>query len=195
MRRAVWLLGSLAFSGSLGACASILGLDDGVPRGTDAGASDATLDVISKDGAPDVIADVVLDVPPDVPGPFSPLSCGKDTCNAVTQGCCRTGYDDAASPYSYVCVNDAGACTSTSAVFVGCDRAENCPAQGSPGHICCANVVIGNLASGVACVGPSACGPDAGVILCGPGDNELCMARGNACLPSTVTIVGWNICK
>ena len=63
------------------------------------------------------------------------------------------------------------------------------------GDICCANVVINALATGVACVAPGACGADAGTIVCGPGDDELCASQGHSCLSSTVTIVGWNICK
>lgn len=198
MRRAVFSLGLIASSLGLAACASLLGLDDGVPR-EDAGVGDvtvdATTDVISNDATPDVTADAIADAAPDVPKPFSPLACGNGTCNAVTQACCRTGYGDDASPYAYVCVGDAGACKSASAALVGCDRASNCTAQGKPGQICCANVVVGDLATDVRCVSPAACGADAGTIVCGPGDDELCATQAFTCLASTYTIVGWNICK
>lgn len=200
MRRIVWMLGLSASSAALVACASILGLDDGTPR-EDAGPIDATVDVTidvisSTDATPDVVApDVGPDVAPDAPKPFSPLSCGSATCNAVTQECCRTGYGDDASPYAYGCVSDAGACKSASAILVGCDRAANCAAQGKPGHICCANVVVGDLATAVTCLAPSACGADAGTIVCGPGDDELCATQAFTCLASNYTIVGWNICK
>ena len=199
MRRWVWMLGVLASSGALAACASILGIDDGLPR--EDGGSDATLDVLAGDSGgegggdatPDVIADVGADVPVDAP--HSPLSCGNGVCNAVTQGCCRTGAGSDASPYDYVCVDDGGVCTGGSAVLVGCDRAANCTAQGKPGDICCANVPISTKATAERCVAPSACSISTGTIVCGPGDDELCTAQGRSCLPSSVTIVGWDICR
>ena len=201
MRRAIWILGLFACSASLVACASILGIDDGTAR-EDGGAVDATLDVVSADSgdegggdaAPDAIVDAGADVPVDAPKPYSPLSCGSSTCNAVTQGCCRTGYGSDASPYSYVCVNDAGACTAAAALVVPCDRVANCAAQGKPGTVCCANR-FETKATSVACLAPSACPIDASTILCGPGDNELCATHGWTCFESYTTIVGWDICK
>ena len=187
-----------AGSASLFACASILGIDDGIPR-EDGGVGDATtLDVAPADSGPgpdaarDAIADGGFDAPVDV---YSPMSCGGNTCNAVTQGCCRTGNGGDASPYAYVCVNDGGACNGPAAIVVNCDRGANCAAQGQPGSVCCANVLINAKATGVTCVPPSACSAEAGTVVCGPGDDELCASQGHACLASTVTIVGWKICK
>ncbi|HEX7604367.1 MAG TPA: hypothetical protein VF316_22265 [Polyangiaceae bacterium] len=201
MRRSVWVLGVLASSASLAACASILGIDDGIPR-EDGGLGDATLDVVAGDSGgeggdatPDAIADAGPDVPVDALEPFSPLSCGNTTCNAVTQGCCRTGQGSDASPYGYVCVDDGGACASNSAVLVECDRAANCTAQGKPGHVCCANTPLNTKATAATCLSPGACGVSVGTILCGPGDDELCTAQGRNCLASSVTIVGWDICR
>lgn len=198
MRRWVWVLGVLASSGAVAACASILGLDDGLPR-EDGGLADVTIDVLpsgdaSADATPDASADAVADVLVDAPKPYSPIPCGNTTCNSVTQGCCRTGYGDDASPYAYACVNDAGACKAGGSIVVGCNSVANCAAQGKPGAVCCANT-FQNLATDVSCVAPSACPDDAATILCGPGDDELCAAHAFACLPSSYTIVGWNICK
>jgi len=196
MRRWLWMSGVLASSAALAACASILGIDDGIPR-EDGGPGDATLDVVVGDSSGDATPDVIADAAPDVPvdAPYSPLSCGSGACNAVTQACCRTGVGSDASPYGYVCVNDGGACLGGSAVLVGCDRAANCEAQGKPGDICCANVPINTKATAARCVAPSACAADAGTIVCGPGDDELCTALSRKCLPSSVTIVGWDICR
>lgn len=198
MRRWAWVLGMLAFSGALAACASILGIDDGLPR-EDGGLADVTLDVIPSgdsggDATPDASDGAVADVIVDAPKPYSPLVCGNGTCNALAQGCCRTGYGDDASPYAYVCVNDAGACKAGGAIVVGCDSVASCAAQGKAGTVCCANGYF-NPATAVACVAPSACPDDAATMLCGPGDDELCAAHGLACLSSVQTIVGWNICK
>lgn len=187
----------LASSGALAACASILGIDDGLVR-QDGGPSDAAPDVVAVDSGDeagnDATPDAGLDARVDAPPPYSPLGCGKGTCNAVTQGCCREGNGSGASPYTYVCVSDAAACTSGSAIVVPCDRAANCVAQGKPGTVCCANT-FNTRATAVACVAPAACPVDAATLVCGPGDDELCAAHGWACLPSIDTITGWDICK
>ncbi|HEX7603937.1 MAG TPA: hypothetical protein VF316_20105, partial [Polyangiaceae bacterium] len=139
-------------------------------------------------------ADAGAGVTVDAPKPYSPLPCGQGTCNAVTHACCRNGDGSDASPYSYGCVSDAGACTAGGAIVVGCNSVANCDAKGKPGTVCCANGYF-NPATSVACVAPSACPDDAATILCGPGDDELCTAHGDSCLSSVQTIVGWNICK
>ena len=195
------MLGVLASSGALTACASILGVDDGLPR-EDGGLGDVTLDVIpAGDASGDATGDATLadadagaDVIVDAPKPYSPLPCGQDTCNAVTQGCCRKGDGSDASPYTYGCVSDAGACKAGGDIVVGCNSVANCEALGKPGTVCCANGYY-NPATAVACVAPSACPDDAATVLCGPGDDELCAALGYSCLSSVQTIGGWNICK
>jgi hypothetical protein len=191
-----------ACSASLVACASILGIDDGTAR-ADGGVSDATLDVVipgdsggegGGDATPDVIVDAGPDVPVDAPPAYSPLTCGSSTCNAVTQGCCRKGYGDDASPFTYACVNNGGTCASNGAIVVRCGSVANCAAQGKPGTVCCANS-YNDMATAVDCLAPASCPDDAATLLCGPGDNALCAAHGWACLPSAYTIVGWDICK
>lgn len=196
VRGRVLLVCLLGGSSLLAACASILGIDDGIPR-EDAGVVDVAQEVapIVDSAPPDAgrDADASADVAVDVPLPFSALGCGSATCNAVTQACCRTGAGGDAG-YVYKCISDAGACTGNLPVVVNCDRTDNCAAQGKPGQICCANA-LNNPATNVACTSPSFCPTNTLTILCGPGDDELCMSNGLACLPSTYTIIGWKICK
>lgn len=177
----------------LAACAAILGIDEGIPR-DDAGTADVTFDVAppvdaTAEAAPDGASDAIV----DVPKPFSPLRCGSATCNALGQVCCRTGAGGDAG-YAYKCIDDAGACTGNLPVVVACDRAANCAAQGKPGEICCANA-YSSPATKVSCAAPSFCPTNTFTIVCGPGDDEICVGNGLACLSSTVTIVGWDICK
>lgn len=180
----------------LAACASILGIDDGIPR-EDAGVVDAAPDVapVVDSAVPDAgtDADAAADVAIDVPKPFSPLPCGSATCNAVTQACCRTGAGGDGG-YAYKCIDDAGACTGNLPVVVACASSANCTAQGKPGNVCCANA-YNTAATSVSCTGPSFCPTNTFTILCGPGDDELCMSSGLSCASSVATIVGWNICK
>jgi len=188
MRRA-WVI--VASCGFVAACAQILGIDDGIPRTSD---DASVLDASTPETTtlPDATPPPV-DAPPDVP--TSPLACGTNTCNALVQGCCRTGDPVDAAAQSFACVTDAAACTG--GLVVTCDNATTCAALGHPGDVCCANVPDGGAyATKTTCVAAAACTAAGGAILCTPGDDEVCdVDAGQSCLPSVQTIVGWDLCK
>lgn len=177
------------------ACSDILGIDDGAARGdasVEASAADAGADASPPiDSGP---KDVAVDVPDTAP--YSPLLCGASTCNAAFEGCCRTGPPDPdAASYTFACVSKVTDCTGADSVLVTCDRPDNCAAQGHPGTICCGLAPIGQLAKSFGCVAAASCA-SMGAIMCEPGDDELCdQDAGQACLPSSITAVGWLICK
>lgn len=180
-------MGVLAAAVGIAACANILGIDDGIPRQDDA-SIDAPLDVggfDSADAGIDVM-DAGIDVPP------SPLACGKATCNALVEVCCRKGDPLDASGQTFACIGDAAACTN--GLVIVCDQAESCTALGHPGEECCAIVPDGgSVATSTGCVASSAC---KGAFMCQPGDDEICnVDAGQSCKPSTATVVGYDICK
>ncbi len=175
---------------SVSACADILGIEDGTPREYDASAFDAPMDTTVLPDAK--VVDVVsADVPIDVP--TSPLACGTSTCNALKEGCCRTGSFSQADAESFACVPSAAACDG--GLFVTCDEPANCAAQGHAGDVCCGVFIDGSttVAGSTACTTASACN---GVFVCVPGDDEMCaFDAGQGCKPSSATILGWDICK
>lgn len=174
---------------SVAACADILGIDDGIPREFDASIVDSASDTTTLPDAP--VVDVAIDVPVDVP--VSPLACGTAKCNAVNQACCRTGNPSQADAESFACVNSPSECDG--GLVVVCDEPANCAAQGHPGTVCCGVLPDsgGTIATTTACVAPGACN---GVLLCEPGDDEMCkLDAGQGCYPSSATILGWLICK
>lgn len=194
MRQRLLVLGVVVLAAGGTACAALLGIDDGIPR-DDAGV-DVTVDApVTADAQPDVVLDAGDggDATVDAPKPFSPLACGSATCNAVGEVCCRTGTGGDAG-YTYKCLADAGACTGTAPLTVSCDRAANCAAQGKVGEICCANAYQ-TAATKVSCSAPSFCPTSTFTIVCGPGDDEICASVALTCQTSTVTAVGWTICK
>jgi hypothetical protein len=144
---------------------------------------DAGVDV--SDAGSDVVVDTGIDVP------ISPLLCGKSTCNALIELCCRTGDPLDASGEIFTCMTDAAAC---SGLAVVCDEPANCTAQGHPGDVCCAIVPDGgSIANRTACVPQAAC---KGGLMCQPGDDEMCrFDAGETCKASIATILGWDICK
>jgi hypothetical protein len=172
----------------LAACATLLGIDDGIPRG-DAGVVDVGIDVPTSDAAGDVATDAAIDQVVAAPKPFSPLGCGTMTCNVLGEICCRTGTPDGG--YTYSCLADAGACQGTLPVVVSCSNTASCVAQGKPGTVCCANGAS-SPATKAECL--STCPLATATIVCGPGDDELC-ASTQTCAQSTITLVGWTICK
>jgi hypothetical protein len=177
---------------SLAACADILGIDDGLPRSEDASLADVQ-EAATIDAAADAPEEAEAEA---APPPFSPLSCGTDTCNAVSQGCCsrHTTQTDGAVVYSYACIDDDGG-SCDGGQLVTCDRPDNCDKQGHVGDVCCTTVAT----APVVCTSAIACDhPEAGLAyrLCEPGDDELCEPdSGKKCLPSASSSVGWLLCK
>jgi hypothetical protein len=180
-------------------CATILGIDDGIPRGQDASVSDVQ-EAATVDGALDGALDAMLEAEVEAaPPPYSPLLCGSNTCNAATQGCCshKSTLADGAVAYAYGCIeDDGGVCDGGQ--LITCDRPDNCDKQGHTGEVCCA---FGTASpSTVACAPASSCDyPDGGVPayrICEPGDDELCEPdSGKTCLPSNSAAVGYVLCK
>jgi len=190
-RRRIAIAIGCAACASAGACADILGIDDGIPRTEDAAAWDASVpDVTALPDADALDALDALDAP--VETATSPLACGASTCNVFGQACCRTGSASQADAESFACVADDAGCAG---LRVTCDDSTSCAALGHPGMECCAVVPDGGTAAtSTACVAKGACG--AGVVMCQPGDDEICdVDAGQSCLPSVATILGWTICK
>ncbi|HEY1955982.1 MAG TPA: hypothetical protein VGH28_10215 [Polyangiaceae bacterium] len=172
----------LVAAGAAGACADILGIDDGTMR-----TADATVDAPA-----DVTVDVAIDAPKDaaIEAATSPLTCGNATCIAPAQACCRTGDPTDASDQTFTCVAADAGCAG---LRVTCDDTASCVGLGHPGTICCAEVEGGSIALDTACVAPGTCD---GVVMCAPGDDELCANdAGAACGESSVTILGYTICR
>jgi hypothetical protein len=177
--RAGW--GLLVGACAIGACADILGIDDGIPRQPDASIDASIVDAAGADA----ISDAGIDVP------VSPLTCGTSTCNALDQACCRLGDPLVADAESFACVSDAAACSA--GLLVTCDEAANCTALGHPGDVCCALIPDGGTAATATKCMPA---PSCGVIICEPGDDEACdVDAGQSCLPSIQTVLGYDICK
>ena len=151
---------------------------------------DSSTSDASADASDDV--DVVKDAGADIVVPMSPLACGTSTCNALAQGCCRTGDPADASAESFACVSDAAACNG--GLVVTCDETANCTALGHVGDICCAVIPdSGNAATSTVYMPFASC---TGAIMCQPGDDEACdVEAGQSCLPSVQTILGYTICK
>jgi hypothetical protein len=172
---------------AVGACAEILGIDDGTPRTyEDASTKDAAADIttLPEAGPSDAPADVPADVPP------SPLPCAKFVCNAVNEACCRLGDPLDASAQTYLCI--AASATCIGGVKVTCADNANCTAQGHPGEECCAVVPDGgSVATSTACTKKGAC---SGADMCQPGDDENCSPDAS-CQPSVQTILGFDLCK
>jgi len=165
----------------LASCADILGIDDGTPRTYDA-SIDVSNDVTTLDAKSEAAADVVA---PDVPK--SPLACGKSSCNAYVEACCRTGDALDASAQTFTCIAADASCAGLKAT---CAETANCTAQGHVGAECCAIIPDGSaIATSTACA--SACGAAA---LCQPGDDENCTGDAS-CQPSIQTVIGWMLCK
>ena len=184
---------SLGAGMTLAACASILGIDDGIPRAQDASLGDVHAEAASLDAGLDGDAQAEA-----APPPYSPLSCGKTTCNAVTQGCCsrKSTLADGGAVYAYACIDDDGG-DCDGGQLIACDRPDNCDKQGHAGEVCCA---LGTTPpSTVACTPALDCDyPEAGLAyrLCEPGDDELCQPdSGKTCLPSASSAVGYVLCK
>jgi hypothetical protein len=167
------------------ACADILGIDDGIPRG-----GDSSVEAGPTDAAPDV-RDASADVGPDVT--FNVLSCGGTQCN-FDQGeaCCRTG------PTSYQCVTSQSACSGT---YIPCDRPSQCPATDAGPRTCCTTDVLNEagtdyVAASVGCKPYSQClGTPTHYILCGDGDAGADCPPEAGCAPSTSTLPPFLICK
>ena len=186
-----WTAASLGVGLPLAACANILGIDDGIPRAEDASVSD-----VHAEGA---VLDAGLDADSqaEAASPYSPLSCGSATCNAVTEGCCsRKSAVDGSVVYAYSCIaDDGGSCDGGQ--LITCDRPDNCDKQGHVGEVCCA---LGTTPpSTVACTSALDCDyPETGLAyrLCEPGDDELCQPdSGKSCSPSASAAVGYLLCK
>jgi len=124
---------------------------------------------------------------------FSPLTCGTLTCNAVTEGCCRTGSGTDAAAMTFQCSKSAG-CDPSTSLFITCERGSNCAAQDA-GNVCCA---FGSPATSVGC-SPS-CDSTGNTIVCDVADDDggncpVHEAGALSCLPSQTTLVGFTICK
>ena len=184
MRRRALITG-LGLLGA-GACANILGIDDGTPRQYDASMPDVS---DNADAPPDV--GVVVEAGVDAPA-TSPLLCGKSTCNALAEACCRKGDPLDASTQTFGCITDAAACAT--GLVVTCDETTTCDALGHSGDVCCAEVADGgSVAIRTRCIPRAQCN---GNIMCQPGDDEVCDPdAGQSCQPSISTIVGWDVCK
>lgn len=189
MGRARAMCGLLVAASSIYACATLLGIDDGVPRQQDSSVGDSSS---TPEAGADVVNDVGADVASDVVVPVSPLACGTSTCNALVEGCCRSGDPADASAESFGCVSDAAACKG--GLVVTCDETANCTALGHLGDVCCAVIPdSGNAATSTVCMPFASC---TGAIMCRPGDDEACdVDAGQSCLPSAQTILGYDICK
>jgi len=175
-------LASFALIASAAACANILGIDDGIPRTTDASA-DVTIDVET-----DAMNDVV-DAGPDIP--FSPLSCDKTTCNfALGQTCCRTG------AATFACIDAGDSC---SGLLIPCDRADQCPPDDAGAQECCTTDILTDggiyVATGVGCMPTAKCSPiPTHYLMCGDLDAADC-PDGTSCTPSVSTLPPFLICK
>jgi hypothetical protein len=171
-----------AMVAALCACDAILGIDDGIPRGE----PDATLD------APlDAPKDALGDAPATDAGPdsnFVKLKCGTNVCDFSTgQQCCRTGTT------TYVCQDAGSACTGTK---ITCDRPELCAPGDAGPVVCCADLTTtdaGPVASLVSCKLASACPINtAHTRMC---DDAGQCGDAAACIQSTTTLPGYDICK
>ncbi len=187
-----WIAATLGAGMALAACADILGIDDGTARAGDASVPDAQ----GVDAGPDAKRPSL--VTGIAPPPFSPLACGSDTCNAVTQGCCSHGSGTDAAAFTYACVDfDGGDCEG--GLLYHCDRPDNCDHQGKPGDVCCAFAGGSGVAYDVECATAAECEDfDASYAtrLCNPGDDSLCPPEaGLSCRPSVLTVIGYPICK
>ena len=171
---------------TVGACADILGIDDGIPRGGDA-SLDAPADV-----APDVRDAGASDGKADAPA--NGISCGGSTCNvAAGEACCRTGTS------TYQCVTSQSACNGT---YIPCDRPSQCPPTEAGAETCCTTDVLNEagtdyVAESVGCHPHQQClGAPTHYILCGDGDASAdCPGPDAGCLPSTSTLPPFLICK
>jgi hypothetical protein len=169
------------------ACASLLGVEDGIPR------DDASVDGAIVDSS--FVPDVVVDGNKPDTARFSPLSCGTTTCNAASnEACCRTGTGDDAAAMTFKCVTSAAACDPATSVFIPCERGSNCASQDA-GSVCCA---FGSPATSVGC--SPTCVDTGNTVVCDVADNDggdcpVLEAGPLACLPSQATLVGFTICK
>jgi hypothetical protein len=181
MRPNRWILAATCLGAS--ACAAILGIDDGIPRGDDGG-PDAPADVTNPgDGSSDGAADAAT-----FDGPFVPLQCGTGAaCNAaVGEACCRTGAT------TFECIDASAICTGT---LIQCDRPEMCPPDDAGPVVCCGDLVstdAGAVASAVSCKPATLCPYTAHAYFCG--DAGDCPADAS-CLQSTFTLPGYLLCK
>jgi len=187
-----WAAASLGLAMAVAACADILGIDDGIPRIEDASLTDVQAEAAIVDAGLDAAAEAEAEA---APPPYSALSCGNSTCNAVTQGCCsRRSIVADAAVYAYACINDDGG-DCDGGQLITCDRPDNCDKQGHVGQVCCARGSV----STVLCTTALDCDyPEAGQAyrMCEPGDDELCQPdSGKTCQPSNSAAVGYLLCK
>jgi hypothetical protein len=177
MKRA-WILAAAI---PLGACSTILGIDDGIPRSDDASVDVAPVDVAVAD-----VSDAASDAP------LSPLSCGATTCNfAEGQACCRTGDEE------YFCVSDAAACSG--GTYIPCDRSSQCAATDAGKSLCCTTDVLTDsgiyVATSVGCHPSAQCSPiPTHYILCGDDSGADCPPEAG-CGQSVSTLPPFLLCK
>ncbi len=168
-------------------CASILGIDDGIPRTDDGSVMDVGVtDVASQPDVVDAGMDDVTDA-----APFSPLSCGAVTCNfAVGEACCRTGAS------TYKCIDAGAKCADT---LIPCDRKEQCAGGDAGPRDCCTTDVLTDagtyVATAVACMPVAQCSPvPIHYDLCDDLDAADC-PDGTTCTQSTTTLPTFYICR
>jgi hypothetical protein len=180
MRRRYVILAVLGVAA--GACANILGIDDGIPRSLD-----GSIDAVTNDVTTDV-HDAGTDV---VDAPFSPLSCGTSTCNFDNgEACCRTGAS------TYACIDAGGMCKGT---LIPCDRPDQCKGGDAGPRECCTTDVLTDsgayVATSVGCMTLAQCLPiPTHYRLCGDGDAGDC-PDGTTCGASVSTLPSFLICK
>lgn len=186
------------------ACAAILGIDEGTPRGD--GGVDATVDEGTPDVAPFDV--VVADVVEAEAGP-PPLTvpCGDaGPCVVGQTVCCRHGNNN---NLTYACLPDAAACVGgTNPQDIPCDRAEVCIAldagfapDGAP-PVCCADTTTndsGTFLNRVVCLQQQQC-LNTGVIMCTPfpadggGNADAGCPLPRTCRASQNYVPGYGIC-
>jgi hypothetical protein len=153
--------------------------------GNDAAApQDATADVpIIKDAMPDISIG-----PPD-----SFIQCGPTlTCSAKTAVCC----DHTLSSTEWQCVASVSACNNAGDVPISCSSHDNCVSQGTPGDICCANLVDNGtcgVPTTVSCM--ATCNPNMDQTQIGCGTGDPCPTDEPTCKASTCTLPDYNICS
>jgi len=154
----------------------------------DTGGSDTSMtqDVTVND-AP-IVKDATIDSPIIAD---SLIQCGPYlSCPAKTSICC-----DHSVAATWQCVANASACAGAGDIPIACSSHDNCVSQGTPGDICCGNVMNNGaceVATAVSCM--ATCDPATQVKI-GCGTLDPCPSQAPNCRVSTCTLPGYEFCS
>jgi hypothetical protein len=141
---------------------------------------DASRDALAEPG---IVDSGVADAGSTDAGPAMVVHCpGAADCLVPSQVCCHIASGNTCTA--------ANACMGLS---IPCDDSTDCPATGRQASVCCITPNVLGIAASVTCRAAAACAGPTMAQLCDPAGNSC--PNGTSCVPSTLTLVGFDFCR